>query len=248
MKRFVGREDRRQATLLPDTLQDFVAENNPVRVIDVFIDELDLKALGFAGAVPEAIGRSAYRPAPLLKIYLYGYLNRIQSSRRLERETQCNTELMWLASRLMPDFKTIADFRRDNGAAICAAGEWRFVNLPQRSEQGLRELRCFFRHQDHGGGKDGKGGDKATRFVLELELERHGELQLDGLVRARRFDLLLRSRRPLPALVRGDLMALFEEANAIAGYNGQLVFQASADWLQLLAAQSAAQPHDGLNA
>ncbi|WP_193371025.1 hypothetical protein [Pelagibius marinus] len=127
------------------------------------------------------------------------------------------------------------------------AGEWRFVNLPLWSEQGLRELRCFFRHQDHGGGQDGKGGDKATRFVLELELERHGELQLDGLVRARRFDLLLRSRRPLPALVRGDLMALFAEANAIAGYTGQLVFQASPDWLQLLAAQSAAQPHDGLN-
>ncbi len=139
------------------------------------------------------------------------------------------------------------EFAGLNRSIDTPAGEWRFVNLPLWSEQGLRELRCFFRHQDHGGGKGGKGGDKATRFVLELELERHGELQLDGLVRARRFDLLLRSRRPLPALVRGDLMALFEEANAIAGYTGQLVFQASADWLQLLAAQSAAQPHDGLN-
>lgn len=121
MKRFVEGEDRRQATLLPDTLEDYVAEDNPVRVIEVFIDELDLEALGFAGVVPEATGRPAYHPATLLKIYLYGYLNRVQSSRRLERETQRNVELMWLTGRLMPDFKTIADFRRDNGPAIRAA-------------------------------------------------------------------------------------------------------------------------------
>jgi transposase len=121
MKRFVEGEDRRQATLLPDTLEDYVREDNPVRVIDVFIDELDLEALGFAGVVPEVTGRPAYHPATLLKIYLYGYLNRIQSSRRLERETQRNIELMWLTGRLMPDFKTIADFRRDNGPAIRAA-------------------------------------------------------------------------------------------------------------------------------
>jgi transposase len=121
MKRFVEGEDRRQATLLPESLEDYVAEDNPVRVIDVFIDELDLGALSFAGVVPEATGRPAYHPATLLKIYLYGYLNRIQSSRRLERETQRNIELMWLTGRLMPDFKTIADFRRDNGPAIRAA-------------------------------------------------------------------------------------------------------------------------------
>ena len=121
MKRFIESEDRRQATLLPDSLEDYVTEDNPVRVIDVFIDELDLEALGFAGVVPEATGRPAYHPATLLKIYLYGYLNRIQSSRRLERETQRNIELMWLTGRLMPDFKTIADFRRDNGPAIRAA-------------------------------------------------------------------------------------------------------------------------------
>ncbi|WP_085035246.1 IS1182 family transposase [Ensifer aridi] len=121
MKRFIEGEDRRQATLLPDMLEDYVTQDNPVRVIDVFIDELDLEALGFAGAVPEATGRPSYHPATLLKIYLYGYLNRIQSSRRLERESQRNIELMWLTGRLMPDFKTIADFRRDNGAAIRAA-------------------------------------------------------------------------------------------------------------------------------
>ena len=121
MNRFIEGADRRQATLLPDSLEDYVTEDNPVRVIDVFIDELDLGGLGFAGVVPEATGRPAYHPATLLKIYLYGYLNRIQSSRRLERETQRNIELMWLTGRLMPDFKTIADFRRDNGPAIGAA-------------------------------------------------------------------------------------------------------------------------------
>src|SRR6202521_661599 len=118
MKRFVEGEDRRQATLLPDSLEDYVTEDNPVRVVDVFIDELDLEALGFSGVVPEVTGRPAYHPATLLKIYLYGYLNRIQSSRRLERETQRNVELMWLTGRLMPDFKTIANFRKDNGPAI----------------------------------------------------------------------------------------------------------------------------------
>ena len=121
MKRFIEGEDRRQATLLPDCLDDYVAADNPVRVVEVFIDELDLAALGFAGMVPEVTGRPAYHPATLFKIYLYGYLNRIQSSRRLERETQRNIELMWLTGRLMPDFKTIADFRRDNGPAIRAA-------------------------------------------------------------------------------------------------------------------------------
>src|ERR1700733_11835113 len=121
MKRFIEGEDRRQATLLPDSLEDYVTEDNPVRVVDVFIDELDLEALGFSGVVPEVTGRPAYHPATLLKIYLSGYLNRIQSSRRLERESQRNIELMWLTGRLMPDFKTIADFRRDSGPAIRAA-------------------------------------------------------------------------------------------------------------------------------
>jgi transposase len=121
MKRFVEGEDRRQATLLPDCLDDYVTEDNPVRFVEAFIDELDLAALGFAGIVPEVTGRPAYHPATLLKIYIYGYLNRIQSSRRLERETQRNLELIWLTGRLMPDFKTIADFRRDNGPAIRAA-------------------------------------------------------------------------------------------------------------------------------
>jgi len=98
-----------------------VTGENPVRVIDALVEELDLNKLGFAGMQPEATGRPAYHPSTMLKIYLYGYLNRIQSSRRLERETQRNVELMWLTGRLMPDFKTIANFRKDNGPAIRGA-------------------------------------------------------------------------------------------------------------------------------
>ena len=118
MTRFVQSEDRRQGVLLPEYLDDYVAEDNPVRVIDVFVDELDLGALGFEGVIPEATGRPAYHPGGLLKIYVYGYINQIASSRRLERETHRNVELMWLTGRLTPDFKTIADFRHDNGAGI----------------------------------------------------------------------------------------------------------------------------------
>ena len=131
MHRFIDGEDRMQQTLLPNSLEDYVSEENPVRVIEVFIDELDLAALGFSGMTPAATGRPAYHPSTLLKIYLYGYLNRIQSSRRLEREAQRNIELMWLTGRLAPDFKTIADFRKDNGAAIRAVcGQ--FVGLCRR--------------------------------------------------------------------------------------------------------------------
>src|ERR1700732_2167797 len=120
MSRFVEGCDRRQIALLPDCLDDYVSEDHPVRVVDAFIDELDLAALDFAGVVPEATGRPSYHPATLLKIYLYGYLNQVQSSRRLEREAQRNIELMWLVGKLAPDFKTIADFRKDNGDAIRA--------------------------------------------------------------------------------------------------------------------------------
>ena len=131
MKRFVEGEDRSQLILLPECLDDYVGEDNPVRVVEAFVDELDLAALGFMGVVPEATGRPSYHPVTLLKIYLYGYLNRVQSSRRLERETQRNLELIWLTGRLMPDFKTIADFRKDNGEAIRAVcGQ--FVELCRR--------------------------------------------------------------------------------------------------------------------
>ena len=131
MKRFVEGEDRRQGVLLPEFLDDYVSEENPVRVIDVFVEELDLGALGFEGVVPEATGRPAYHPGVLLKIYVYGYINQIASSRRLEREAQRNVELMWLTGRLAPDFKTIADFRKDNGPAIRATCR-RFIDLCRR--------------------------------------------------------------------------------------------------------------------
>src|SRR5208282_5816949 len=114
MKRFVEGEDRRQGVLLPEYLDDFVSEENQVRVIEAFVDELDLAALEFDGMTPAATGRPSYHPSMLLKIYVYGYINQIASSRRLEREAGRNVELMWLTGRLTPDFKTIADFRKDN--------------------------------------------------------------------------------------------------------------------------------------
>jgi transposase len=118
MSRFVQEEDRGQGTLLPERLDDYISEENPVRVVDAFVEALDLADLGFDGVTPARTGRPAYHPAVLLKIYIYGYLNRIHSSRRLERETQRNIELMWLTGRLSPDFKTIANFRKDNGKGI----------------------------------------------------------------------------------------------------------------------------------
>src|SRR5882757_43993 len=118
MPRFIEGDERSQSVLFPERLDDWIPEDNPVRVIDVFVEELDLGTLGFERSEPAATGRPGYHPATLLKIYVYGYLNRIQSSRRLEREAQRNVELIWLTGRLMPDFKTIADFRKDNGKAI----------------------------------------------------------------------------------------------------------------------------------
>ena len=118
MKRFVQGEARAQMSLLPECPDDYVSEDNPVRVVEAFIDALDLEKLGFVGVVPRTTGRPAYHPSVMLKIYVYGYLNRIHSSRRLERECQRNIELMWLTGRLAPDFKTIANFRKDNGRGI----------------------------------------------------------------------------------------------------------------------------------
>ena len=135
MSRFIEGEARSQSLLFPERLDDWIEEENPVGVIDPFVDELDMKALGFEGVIPAETGRPAYHPATLLKIYVYGYLNRVQSSRRLEREAQRNVEVVWLTGRLMPDFKTIADFRKDNGQAIgkvCAS----FIEL-------CREMKLF---------------------------------------------------------------------------------------------------------
>jgi transposase len=131
MKRFVEGLGRGQSTLFPETLDDFVEENNPVRVIEAFVEALDLGKLGFSSVDPKSTGRPSYHPLVLLKLYIYGYLNRVQSSRRLEREAGRNVEVMWLTGRLIPDHKTIADFRKDNGPAIgkvCA----QFITLCRR--------------------------------------------------------------------------------------------------------------------
>ncbi|MDI3384004.1 IS1182 family transposase [Xenophilus aerolatus] len=135
MKRFIQGQDRQQVTLLPECLDDYIAEDNPVRAVDAFVDALDLSALNFAGTTPAITGRPSYHPGVLLKLYIYGYLNRIPSSRRLEREAQRNVELMWITGRLTPDFKTIADFRHDNGPGIRNACT-RFVQL-------CRQLKLF---------------------------------------------------------------------------------------------------------
>ena len=130
MSYIVG-EDRGQAALLPALIEDYVAADAAVRAIDAFVEKLDLSGLGFDGVAPEATGRPSYHPSGLLKLYIYGYLNRVQSSRRLEREAGRNVEVMWLTCRLIPDHKTIADFRKDNSRAIrqvCA----RFVGCAAR--------------------------------------------------------------------------------------------------------------------
>src|ERR1700761_1249208 len=131
MRRFIEGADRDQSALLPECLDDWVGESNPVRVVDAFVEALDLDGIGFEDIEPSATGRPGYHPAVLLKLYIYGYLNRIQSSRRLEREARRNLEVIWLLQRLSPDDKTIADFRRDNGPGIkkvCA----KFVELCRR--------------------------------------------------------------------------------------------------------------------
>ena len=140
MARFVEGADRSQVTFLPECLDDWVGDDNPVHVVDAFVEALDLGGLGFDRIAPKATGRPSYHPSILLRLYIYGYLNRVQSSRRLEREAGRNVEVMWLLGRLAPDHKTIADFRKDNGAAIrkvCA----RFVALCRTMGGCCREQR-----------------------------------------------------------------------------------------------------------
>jgi transposase len=150
MGRFVEGVDRNQTTLFPACLGDWIDEDNPVRVIDALVASINLGELGFDGVVPETTGRPAYHPAVLLKLYIYGYLNQVQSSRRLEREAGRNVEVMWLTGRLVPDHKTIADFRKDNGRAIRQVCT-RFVGaVPQDGPLGRRQ-RCDRRQQVQGG-------------------------------------------------------------------------------------------------
>src|SRR3989449_3290717 len=145
MQGFVQGADRQQTTLLPECLDDWVDEGNSIRAVDVFVDALELRALGFDGVDRAATGRPAYHPSPMLKLYIYGYLNRVQSSRRLEREAGRNVEVMWLTGRLVPDHKTIADFRKDNGPAIgkvCARfdGQEHAQNMIDNISNGISTL------------------------------------------------------------------------------------------------------------
>ena len=171
MKRFIQGQDRSQSTLFPETLDAYIDEGNAVRVVDAYVDELDLFSLGFERVNPKATGRPGYHPSVLLKLYIYGYLNRIQSSRRLEREAGRNVELMWLTGKLAPDFKTIADFRKDNGPAIQTACS-QFIVL-------CRELGLFARTMVAIDGAKFKGVNARERNYTRGKLTRRiGQIEL----------------------------------------------------------------------
>jgi transposase len=176
MTRFIQGQGRAQQTLFPGCLDDHVADDNPARVVDVYVDQLDLR--DFDNAQPADTGRPGYHPSTLLKIYLYGYLNRIQSSRRLEREAQRNVELMCLTGRLAPDFKTIADFRRDNGPSIRAACA-QFILI-------CRQLGLFAHAVAAIDGSKFKGVNARERNFIAMHDRRHPQDQALGKRRRRR--------------------------------------------------------------
>src|SRR5262250_3595533 len=226
MKRFVEGECRDQSVLFPERLDDWIAEDNPVRAVDAFVDELDFMALGFESAEPADTGRPAYHPGTLLKIYIYGYLNRIQSSRRLEREAQRNVELVWLTGKLMPDFKTIADFRKDNGAAIrrvCAE----FVVLCRRmklfSESVVAIDGSKFKAVNN---RDRNFTDKKIKSRLE-HLEKAVQHYLDDLDRADREPALVPEARVSQlkekiAAIRSEMRKLRKSKKELPKTEGQL--------------------------
>jgi transposase len=227
MKRFIEGADRSQVTLLPECLDDFIADDNPVRVVDAFVDELDLQALSFDSAEPAATGRPAYHPSVLLKLYIYGYLNPMQSSRRLERECQRNVELMWLTCRLTPDFKTIADFRRDNGKGIRNVCR-QFVVL-------CRDLKLFSQAIVAIDGSKFKAGNNRERNYIEGKLDRR-QREIETNIQ-RYLDALDTADRTLPEdwLVKGvrlnakidvlrqklkDLRSIREQVRSAARFRG----------------------------
>jgi transposase len=223
MGRFVQGEDHRQDFLLPASLDDYVSEDNPIRVVEAFIDELDFHALGFAGATPADTGRPAYHPSTMLKIYLYGFLNRLQSSRRLEREAQRNIELMWLTGRLAPDFKTIANFRRDNGDAIRAVCS-QFVVL-------CRQLSLFGQATVAVDGSKFKAVNNRDRNYTEHKVSKRIE-QVEASIE-RYLAALDRADREGSDVPRGRVEQIREK---IAGLRGQMRF------LKEMAAQVEAAP------
>ena len=188
MKRFVAGVDREQSTLLPECLDDFIDESNPVRVIDAFVDALDLAELGFDGVEPAATGRPSYHPSILLKLYIYGYLNRVQSSRRLEREAGRNVEVMWLLGRLIPDHKTIADFRKNNGGAlrkVCARFHDKNVGqvLDYLDELGIADDTFVMYSTDNGPHMNSWPDGGMTPFRSEKNTNWEGAFRVPMLVR-----------------------------------------------------------------
>src|ERR1700761_3401225 len=221
MRRFVEEADRGQWTLLPECLDDFIDESNPVRVIDVFVEALDLAEMSFEGVEPAGTGRPSYHPSVLLKLYIYGYLNRVQSSRRLEREAGRNVEVMWLLGRLTPDHKTIADFRKDNGLAlrkVCA----RFVELCR--EMGLVATASVaidgskFKAVNNRDRNFTKAKVQRRRAQLEESVARYLS-QLDTAVRQEPTEALATKVTRLSE----KLAKLKEEMGKLAGYEKQML-------------------------
>jgi transposase len=194
-------------TLLPECLDDYIAEDNPVRVVDAFVEELDLEVLGFGRAVPSATGRPAYHPAALLKIYIYGYLNRVASSRRLERECQRNVELMWLTGRLAPDFKTIADFRRENGPAIRRVCS-QFVVL-------CRRLKLFTQHVVAIDGSKFKAVNSRDRNFTPTKIDKRVE-QIEESIH-RYLEAMETADRTQPAELQAKTTRLREKIERLRG-------------------------------
>lgn len=219
MKRFIEGEVRTQVTLLPECLDDYIDEDNPIRIVDVFVDEIDLLSLGFSGVDPAATGRPAYHPAVLLKLYIYGYLNRIQSSRRLEREAQRNIELMWLIGRLAPHFKTIADFRRNNGVGI--------RNVCKRFIAMCRQLKIFSQAMVAIDGIKFKAVNSRDRNVTPGKIDRRQE-QIEQSIQ-RYLDALATADRTQPAeaeaktdRLREKIRKLREQMQQLDGMKEQL--------------------------
>ena len=212
MKRFIEGKDRSQFTLLPECLDDYIGEDNPVRIVDIFVDELDLQSLGFSGVDPAATGRPAYHPSILLKLYIYGYLNRIQSSRRLEREAQRNVELMWLTGRLAPDFKTIADFRRNNGSGI--------RNVCKRFVAMCRQLKVFSQAIVAIDGSKFKAVNSRDRNVTPSKIDRRQE-QLEQSIQ-RYLDALETADRTQPSEVEAKTDRLQEKIGKLREQMRQL--------------------------
>lgn len=212
MKRFIEGECREQVTLLPQCLDDYIGEDNPVRIVDAFVEELDLLALGFGGADPASTGRPGYHPGVLLKLYIYGYLNRIQSSRRLEREALRNVELMWLTGRLAPDFKTIADFRHNNALGIRNVCR-RFVGL-------CRELKLFSQAIVAIDGSKFKAVNSRDRNVTPAKIEAR-QRQIEESIQ-RYLDALETADRTQPAEVEAKTERLQDKIRTLRAQMRQL--------------------------